>query len=351
MTAVIEVGFKGNRREFFTWEQETGLDVGDPVLVPVERGQDLGHVTAIGEVAQRKCGLGCDGCEVGARRTPRGAIIRTATREEAFVSRQLRVAEQDVRRTVIERVRSHGLDMKVSDAEWQWDRKKLTIYFTADKRVDFRDLVRDLAGLFRTRIELRQIGARDESRRLDGVGRCGRRYCCSSWLPELRPVSLALAKDQRLSLNPTQISGGCGRLLCCLRFEHEFYVSARKRFPKIGRPLRTARGREMVESIDIFRDRIVLKAEDQSLRTVSLRELRDEVSAPEGGPTPAAEGKERRPERRPPAQAPDGTDVSTEAAVEAVTPRKRRRRRRPRRRGGDGLPPRDDGSASGGSEG
>src|SRR2546421_13018212 len=101
--------------------------------------------------------------------------------------------------------------MKVSDAEWQWDKKKLTVYFTAEQRVDFRALVRDLAGLFHTRIELRQIGARDEAKCLDGVGRCGRQFCCSSWLPELRPVSLALAKDQHLSLNPSQISGGCGR--------------------------------------------------------------------------------------------------------------------------------------------
>jgi cell fate regulator YaaT (PSP1 superfamily) len=348
--AVIEVAFKGNRREFFTWEQDTGLNVGDPVLVPVERGQDLGHVTAIGDVAARKCGTACDGCEVGATRSPKGAIVRPATREEAFVSQQLRVAEHDVRRTVIERVRAHGLDMKVSDAEWQWDRKKLTLYFTADKRVDFRDLVRDLAGLFRTRIELRQIGARDESRRLDGVGRCGRRYCCSSWLPELRPVSLALAKDQRLSLNPTQISGGCGRLLCCLRYEHEFYVSARKRFPKIGRPLRTAKGREMVEAIDIFRDRVVLKAEDQSTRIVSLRELRTEVGAPETGPAPATEAKERKQERGPDIPVPDRTTVTTEAAVEAVTPRKRRRRRRPRRRGSDGLPPHDDNAGSGETE-
>ena len=141
----------------------------------------------------------------------------------------------------MERVRAHDLVMKVTDAEWQWDRNKLTIYFTAEKRVDFRALVRDLAATFRTRIELRQIGVRDEAARLGGVGRCGREYCCSTWLPELRPVNLGLAKDQHLSLNPAQISGGCGRLLCCLRYEHEFYVAARKRFPKEGKTVRTAR--------------------------------------------------------------------------------------------------------------
>ena len=130
--------------------------------------------------------------------------------------------------------------MKISDTEWQWDRNKLTIYFTAEKRVDFRALVRDLASLFRTRIELRQIGVRDEAARLVGVGRCGREYCCSTWLKELSPVNLGLAKDQHLSLNPSQISGGCGRLLCCLKYEHDFYVTTRKRFPKEGKTLRTA---------------------------------------------------------------------------------------------------------------
>src|SRR2546428_12916038 len=138
----------------------------------------------------------------------------------------------------MERVYQHSLPMKVSDAEWQWDRRKLTIYFTAEQRGDFRALVRDLASLFHARIELRQIGARDEAKRLDGGGRCGRPYCCSSWLPELRPGSLSLAKDQHLSLNPSQSSGGAGRLLCALPSKHDFYGRPRKRFPKEGKVLR-----------------------------------------------------------------------------------------------------------------
>ena len=119
------------------------------------------------------------------------------------------------------------------------------------KRVDFRALVRDLAAAFRTRIELRQIGVRDEAARLSGVGRCGREYCCSTWLKELSPINLGLAKDQHLSLNPSQISGGCGRLLCCLKYEHDFYVTARKRFPKEGKTLKTAVGPERVIAVDI----------------------------------------------------------------------------------------------------
>jgi cell fate regulator YaaT (PSP1 superfamily) len=334
MTAVVEVQFKGNRREFFTWDDRETLEVGDAVVVPAERGQDLGLVSAVGDVAAQRCGIGCDGCSVGQKRSPKGDIVRAATREETHISEQLRVTEQDVRRKVVERVQAHKLDMKISDTEWQWDRKKLTIFFTADNRVDFRSLVRDLAGLFRTRIDLRQIGARDEAKRLDGVGRCGRQYCCSSWLPELRPVSLSLAKDQRLSLNPTQISGGCGRLLCCLRFEHEFYVSARKRFPRLGRAIRTAQGRETVSAVDIFRDRVTLEAEDRSTRSVTLIELKEEVRQPEPKPQPESKVEATAPTE----PVPDKTEVTTEDAVQAVTPRKRRRRRR-RRGGGRGKTP------------
>ena len=205
----------------------------------------------------------------------------------------------------MERVRARQLDMRISDAEWQWDRKKLTIYFTAEQRVDFRDLVRDLAASLHTRIELRQIGARDESARLGGVGRCGREYCCSSWLTTLGPVSLALAKDQHLSLNPSQISGGCGRLLCCLKYEHEFYVAARKRFPKEGKTIRTSRGAEKVVALDIFRERVFLRSEEQGARYLTLAELQEELiveplpprpeTAPPGAAGPEGEtGRLRR---------------------------------------------------------
>ena len=177
--------------------------------------------------------------------------------------------------------------MKLSDAEWQWDRKKLTLYFTAEKRVDFRTLVRELASMFRTRIELKQIGVRDEAKRLDGIGRCGRQYCSASWLPELRPVNLGVAKDQRLSLNPSQISGACGRLMCCLRYEHEFYVQSRKRFPKEGKIVRTSKGEEKVIANDIFRERVTLRGEDGEMRTLPLAELHEETAAA-GAPLPVA---------------------------------------------------------------
>src|SRR5207244_12631419 len=248
--------------------------------------QDLGRVSAVGPVAAKKCAGSCSGCSLAeaaappAPTEPLRSILRRATADDTAIAEQLHREEEDVRRRVMERVKSHTLPMKVSDAEWQWDRKKLTVYFTAEQRVDFRALVRDLASLFHTRIELRQIGARDEAKRLDGVGRCGRQYCCSSWLPELRPVSLALAKDQHLSLNPSQSSGGCGRLLCCLRYEHDFYVQTRKRFPKEGKTVRTKVGAERVLAVDIFRETVTLRSEEGGgdTRVLALERLKAEVA-------------------------------------------------------------------------
>ncbi|MEP6472181.1 MAG: regulatory iron-sulfur-containing complex subunit RicT, partial [Gemmatimonadota bacterium] len=170
----------------------------------------------------------------------------------------------------------------------------------------------DLASLFKTRIELRQIGVRDEAARLTGVGRCGREYCCSTWLKELTPVSLALAKDQNLSLNPSQISGGCGRLLCCLKYEHEFYAAQRRRFPKEGKMIRTAKGGEKVVAVDIFRERVFLRGEDGS-RIIPLIELQEEQaqvallppdasasaspSAPQAQSPPRQESRREQPRR------------------------------------------------------
>jgi len=281
MSQTVEVRFKGTRKAYFVWGDEADpIRVKDAVIVEVERGRDLGRVTAVGDMAAKKCGSGCSSCAVGetaAEPEPPKPIVRRATADDLKVHREIRASEEDVRQKVIQRVRAHELLMKVSDTEWQWDRNKLTIYFTADKRVDFRTLVRDLASLFRTRIELRQIGVRDEAARLSGVGRCGREYCCSTWLKELSPVNLGLAKDQHLSLNPSQISGGCGRLLCCLKYEHDFYVTARKRFPKEGKTLRTAVGAERVIAVDIFRERVFLKHEEKGSRIIPLLQLREEV--------------------------------------------------------------------------
>ena len=276
MTQLIEVGFKGNRKEFFLWEADEAPPLRAPVIVDADRGEDLGLVHSTGELAEQRSARVPHGL-LGA--PPSHVAKRLASADDVRRLDEVRAGDDDARRRAMERVKANALVMKVTDAEWQWDRKKLTFYFTAEKRVDFRTLVRELASMFRTRIELKQIGVRDEAKRLDGVGRCGRQYCSASWLPELRPVNLGVAKDQRLSLNPSQISGACGRLMCCLRYEHEFYVHSRKKYPKEGKPVRTARGEEKVLANDIFRERVMLRGMDGEVRTIALSALREEMLA------------------------------------------------------------------------
>lgn len=276
MPHLIEIAFKGNRKEFFLWESDDPPPRAAAVIVDADRGEDLGRVHAVGAEAEQRSAKVPHGL-FGA--PPSRVVKRLATGEELRRHEDVRASDDDARRKATERVKANALVMKMTDAEWQWDRKKLTFYFTAEKRVDFRTLVRELATMFRTRIELKQIGVRDEAKRLDGIGRCGRQYCSASWLPELRPVNLGVAKDQRLSLNPSQISGACGRLMCCLRYEHDFYVQSRRKYPKELKTIRTSRGEEKVVANDIFRERVTLRGIDGEVRSVPLAELRDEMSA------------------------------------------------------------------------
>ena len=274
MSAFAEVRFKGTRRGYFN---TGGLDLtpGDRVIVQADRGEDFGQITALGSIAERKCSSS-GGCSTP---TPGMRVLRRAEPDEVTRARYKVDDERRARLEARNQVARHGLKMKVTETEWQFDRKKLIIYFTAEKRVDFRALVRDLARSFRTRIELKQIGVRDEAALLGGVGRCGRELCCSTWLPELKPVSLQLAKDQSLSLNPAQISGCCGRLMCCLMYEHDSYVEARRRFPREGRSLRTGRGRERVVSVNIFNETITLRDAEGDVRVVTVADLKEEMSS------------------------------------------------------------------------
>jgi cell fate regulator YaaT (PSP1 superfamily) len=307
---LVEVAFKGMRRGFFTSPDVT-LRAGEWVLVEVERGRDVGRVRSVGGVARSKCGSD------PAQAPP---VLRRAEPGEVHQLHTLRADEERVRRRTRELVEQQGLKMKVSDAEWQWDRNKLTIYFTAERRVDFRQLVRDLARTFRSRIELKQIGVRDEAAQLGGVGRCGRQLCCATWLREIKPISLQLAKDQNLSLNPQQISGTCGRLMCCLTYEHDAYLQARKRFPREGKTVRTVVGAEKVVQIDIWRNLVTLQDENRQRRTIGLEQLRAEtVAAPPGErpaqqhpqppraplPTPQQPQRPPRRPRRPPERRPE----------------------------------------------
>jgi cell fate regulator YaaT (PSP1 superfamily) len=334
---LVEVAFKGNRREFYT-TTDAGVREGDYVIVEAERGQDLGRVRSVGGVAKSKCS------STGAEATR--PVVRHAEPEEVREGIVLRTDEERVRRQTREMVEKHGLKMKVTEAEWQWDRNKLTVYFTAERRVDFRELVRDLARTFRTRIELKQIGVRDEAAMLGGLGRCGRQLCCATWLREIRPVSLQLAKDQNLSLNPSQISGTCGRLMCCLTYEHDSYLQARKRFPREGKVLQTSRGAEKVIGIDIWRDSVTLLDESRQRRVITLAELKKEIGAP-GAAARSERTGESRPEartrpaeavapRQPPRERPEPA-LRADAPPAPTTPdpapeTKRRKRPEPTRR-------------------
>ncbi len=276
---IAQVMFKGVRTDYFSYRGESPLRPNEYVIVEADRGQDLGWVKRAVDAASHKCDReGCDHSDHGPVIPPSRKILRRAAPVDVERRLKLDGNEAEVRSRTRDLVREHRLKMKVSEAEWQWDRNKLTVYFTAEKRVDFRALVKEMARTFKTRIELRQIGVRDEAKRLGGIGRCGRELCCRLWLPEIEPVTLQLAKDQGLSLNPAQISGACGRLMSCLHYEHELYIQARKRFPNVGKRLRTERGEEEVTGWNIFREQISLRDSEGATRTVTLAELKEETA-------------------------------------------------------------------------
>ncbi|MCU0624057.1 MAG: hypothetical protein MUF53_09365 [Gemmatimonadaceae bacterium] len=322
--SILEVAFKGNRKEFFLWSGPEVPAVGTAVIVEADRGEDYGVVHSIGELALRRGRGTSHGFGQG---RPTAKVLRLATKGDRARHDDMRQRDEPSRREAMERVRHYRLAMKLCDAEWRWDRQKLVLYFSSEQRVDFRELVRDLASRFRTRIELRQIGVRDEAKRLSGIGRCGREYCSASWLPELKPVNLGVAKDQRLSLNPTQISGACGRLMCCLRYEHDFYVQQRKRFPRDGKLVSTAKGEEKVVALDIFRERVTLRSADGEVRVLALADFNRE----------AAGGAITEPEPETPAG--DDGDEGVMPVVERRLPVQERRPPRADTRPGRGGPP------------
>lgn len=349
MEHLIEVAFKGNRREFFRWSFEAPPPVRAAIIVDTERGEDLGRVHSTGELAERRKAGTTHGNE---QQQPLRTALRLASGDDVARAGVLREEEEMARRLAVQKARALNLQMKVSDAEWQWDRRRLTFFFTAEERVDFRSLVRQLEAEFGVRVQMWHIGPRDEAKRLDGVGHCGRQLCSSTWLPELLPVKTSLAKDQRLStITPTQISGACGRLMCCLRYEHDFYVQARKRFPKQGKIVQMLEGEEKIESTDIFRDLVTLRNPAGDLRTIPLahfkRELAgeavpvDDVHEDEGEelaeerPTPKAPVREPRVQVQR-AQSPVATDARQSAAQPAARPaRSRGESRRDPRSGRD----------------
>ena len=259
---ILEVIFKARRREYFANPKEVPLRGGDWIVVQAERGEDLGKVHHTHEWVKR------DHLPGNLR-----AVIRTARPEDMERLEQNRAKEERAFQTCKERVLQREIEMKLVDCEYQFDGNRITFFFTAEKRVDFRDLVKDLAAVFRTRIELRQIGVRDESGRIGGLGTCGRELCCATWLRDFEPITLKMAKDQGLSPSPSKISGACGRLKCCLRYELDFYKGAAREFPKIGSALELEGVAYEVGRVDIFRRTLTLHDEAGNPTVMLMDEL------------------------------------------------------------------------------
>lgn len=259
MPRVIGVRFHGAGKSYHFSPGEDHYMGGEAVIVQTSQGEELGIVT----------GANIDLPEDKVRH-PLKAVLRVANEEDEARYEDNCELEKEAYKVCRDRIRANELDMNLVDVECAFDRSKLLFYFTAEGRVDFRQLVRDLAQTFRMRIELRQIGVRDEARMVGGLGICGRPLCCTSFLQEFVPVSIKMAKEQSLSMNPSKISGCCGRLMCCLKYEQAAYEAARKSMPKVGAWVQTPQGKAKVESINLLRETLVCRDPEKPEETFTL---------------------------------------------------------------------------------
>lgn len=231
MVRVIGVRFKKAGKIYYFDPDDIDVEKDQNVIVETARGIEFGEVVVGSkEITEEEIV------------SPLKKVLRIATLEDEIINKENNEKETKAFEICLEKIEEHGLEMKLIDVEYTFDNNKVIFYFTADGRVDFRELVKDLASVFRTRIELRQIGVRDEAKMIGGIGPCGVSLCCSTWLGEFEPVSIKMAKEQNLSLNPTKISGICGRLMCCLRYEYESYTELRKGLPNQGEKIKTPEG-------------------------------------------------------------------------------------------------------------
>ncbi|WP_044736577.1 stage 0 sporulation family protein [Geobacillus kaustophilus] len=241
MYTVVGVRFKKAGKIYYFDPGDAVIPVGEFVIVETARGIEYGKVViANKQVDENDIVL------------PLKKVIRVANEKDKWIVEENKKAAREAYDICLRKVEEHGLEMKLVDVEYTFDRNKVIFYFTADGRVDFRELVKDLASIFRTRIELRQIGVRDEAKMLGGIGPCGRMLCCSTFLGDFEPVSIKMAKDQNLSLNPTKISGLCGRLMCCLKYENEEYETAKEQLPDLGEYVETPHGFGKVVGLNIL---------------------------------------------------------------------------------------------------
>lgn len=248
MPMVIGVRFKNAGKLYYFNPGNLWPTAGDSVIVETSRG-----------IEYAQCVMGTHEVSEESISSPLKKVIRVANEEDAEKNRVNLESEKDIHRVCQQKIAEHKLDMKLVKVEYTFDRNKLIAYFTSNGRVDFRGLVKDLAAVFKTRIELKQIGVRDEAKILGGLGSCGRPLCCSSFLGDFQPVSIKMAKEQSLSLNPTKISGVCGRLMCCLKYEQDQYERARKLLPHIGRDVHTPDGRGTVVELNPLKESVKVR--------------------------------------------------------------------------------------------
>ena len=268
MIKVIGVRFRKAGKVYFFDPAGMEIKTGDHVIVETARGIEFGHVV-----------LGKREVEDKKVVQPLKPVIRMATRADEEVERKNKEKEKEAFKICLEKIKKHDLQMKLIDAEYTFDNNKVLFYFTADGRIDFRELVKDLAAVFKTRIELRQIGVRDETKIMGGVGICGRALCCHSYLSEFIPVSIKMAKEQNLSLNPTKISGVCGRLMCCLKNEEETYEELNSKLPNIGDYVTTDDGlKGEVHSVSVLRQLVkvvvTVDRDEKEIREYKVEQLK-----------------------------------------------------------------------------
>lgn len=248
MMKIIGVRFKKAGKIYYFDPQDLKIKAGDNVIVETSRGVEYGSVVYVDREIEEEA--------LGSAIKP---VIRVATPEDDSENAENEVREKEAFDICLKKIEEHGLKMKLISTEYTFDNKKVIFYFTADGRVDFRELVKDLASIFRMRIELRQIGVRDEAKLLGGIGPCGKALCCATFLGEFHPVSIKMAKDQDLSLNPAKISGLCGRLMCCLKYEHETYEEILSRMPVVGMTVHTPVGKGTVVSTSTLNEMVKVK--------------------------------------------------------------------------------------------
>ena len=266
---IAEISFKARRKVLFLKKKGQRIALSDLVLVESEHGTDAGIVSAVGKIVNLK-----------EKEPPVFSIIRAATKEEYQKHQDNRAQEKEIIQDVKLKAKQSNLEMKVVDAEWQFDKTRLSIYFTAPQRVDFRELVKDLARCYHARIELRQIPAREEAKRIGGIGPCGLELCCSTFLNEFSQINLEHAKAQQLPPNISKLSGMCGRLKCCLLYEIDNYISALKNYPPLDSYLHLPEGRARMIKVDIFSDNVTAISENSgaylSISLETINELRRE---------------------------------------------------------------------------